>query len=165
MVAFLTKLMLLQHCSAYLVFPTLSNSIFISHHFLLAQLFCVELWHLVINTAIILTLMTRCHNSTKQHLSPRTIFLLMTGTHMLDTCPPSNSCGAVDPLWTNDVMPTRVGVVTKIIAYISFGLDDCMGLARDLKAIRCSLRTEHDFVYKYTGFYASQCKQAFCGMA
>ena len=85
------------------------------------------------------------------------------GTHMLDKCPKFKSCGSYNPLWTDDEMPKNLGVVSNVNVYAVFK-DTCKDWELPLQVIRCSWKTNNDFVYRYAGNYHKYCPQAFCGM-
>ena len=101
--------------------------------------------------------------------------LSITGTRLLNTCPPVSSCGTYSPYWSDDVPPTAVGAPATITAYMSDAPArgckfDPPNNNRKLQVMRCSLRTPHDLIYKYipSGVsgdnYVSDCIDAFCGM-
>ena len=83
------------------------------------------------------------------------------GNMMLDTCPPAYSCGTHAGMWTDDAMPTNVGIQKNINAYGSF-TKGCKSYIQSISVIRCSSKAA-DFVYKYTDPTA-YCKLSFCGM-
>ena len=84
------------------------------------------------------------------------------GTHMLDSCPKRKSCGAYYPLWTDERMPTQIGVEAIVKVY---GVDvGCKTLTRSIKVMRCSWNSPHDLIYKQTNDYTHNCIEAFCGM-
>ena len=84
------------------------------------------------------------------------------GNMMLDTCPPSFSCGTHGGMWTNDAMPTNIGVQKSINAYGSYS-SNCKYATRLISVVRCSSKAG-DFVYKYTDTNTS-CSYSFCGMS
>ena len=81
---------------------------------------------------------------------------------MLNTCPKDNSCGASLPMWTDEAMPVEIGKESLIYAYEVAIL--CKIQARAILVMRCSLDTDHDYIYKYQGEYVDTCSSAFCGM-
>ena len=77
--------------------------------------------------------------------------LYTTGTRLLNTCPPVESCGALRPYWSDDIPPTAVGATATITAYMSLvPHDSCkydpVNWNRTLQVMRCSLRTPHDLI-------------------
>ena len=90
---------------------------------------------------------------------------------MLDVCPEAYSCGARGPIWTDEVIPMEVGKMSTINSYDQFG-SYCKWSTQQLNVMRCSLDTDYDIIYKYTGYidgnnnqwYDSGCQAAFCGM-
>lgn len=83
---------------------------------------------------------------------------------MLNKCPKMYSCGTRVPIWTDDVMPTSVGVPTAISAYQQTSNDQCPGPHFALEVVRCSWKTEHDLVYRQVVASYHTCSTAFCGM-
>ena len=84
------------------------------------------------------------------------------GTHMLDSCPEFLSCGTAYPFWTDERMPTQIGVEAIVKVY---GVDaGCKGLIRSVKVMRCSWNSPHNLIYKQTTNLNSTCQYAFCGM-
>lgn len=83
---------------------------------------------------------------------------------MLNSCPKYNSCGTLDPWYTDADMPTAVGVPTAISAYEVGSVGDCPGYPQRIEVIRCSWRTDHDLIYKQVKFGFGTCRDAFCGM-
>ncbi|XP_067947119.1 oncoprotein-induced transcript 3 protein-like [Watersipora subatra] len=84
------------------------------------------------------------------------------GTQMLNRCP-TTSCGTFFPYWTEDRMPTTVGVETTISAYTRNVYEVCRKQHRvDVKVIRCS--SAADYIYRYSGPIRDSCFHAFCGM-
>ena len=87
------------------------------------------------------------------------------GNRMLTICPAEKSCGTNYPFWTNDIMPSEVGVANKVYAYGRHS-DDCRAERINIEVMRCSWNTSHDFIYKYipNDYYEYSCDRAFCGM-
>ncbi|XP_067943614.1 uncharacterized protein [Watersipora subatra] len=85
------------------------------------------------------------------------------GTHMLDRCPLPRSCGTQQPYWTDATMPSEIMVVSYIKAYGVVN-NNCRGRTISMLVIRCSWDTDHDYIYKYTDPYKTECYEAFCGM-
>lgn len=85
------------------------------------------------------------------------------GTRMLNTCPKYQSCGARWPLWTDEPMPTVVGVRSKIIVYGS-SETNCRRKTYTVEVMRCSWDTDHDLIYKQITNSGAGCQTAFCGM-
>ena len=98
----------------------------------------------------------------------------VAGTKMLNKCPKNHSCGANLPYWTDAAMPSDVGVPTNITVYGSWSDDyssNCKLHTAQVEVMRCSMSTDHDFIYRYTGVnsryntaYPSTCYLAFCGV-
>ena len=84
------------------------------------------------------------------------------GTHLLDSCPKSFSCGTIYPMWTDERMPTQIGVEATLYAYAA--TYNCKHFSYSIKVIRCSWNTPHDLIYKQTENYTVNCNEAFCGM-
>ena len=93
---------------------------------------------------------------------------LFTGRRMLNVCAPNFSCGTSYPIWTDAVIPMVVGQVSTVDAYAYCD----KRVNYQLNVMRCSLNTDYDIIYKYTGYYNgrgntwwdSSCNHAFCGM-
>ena len=85
------------------------------------------------------------------------------GNKMLDFCPERYSCGTQIPFWTDEPMPTAVGVETEIKAYGVY-LFKCKMWSENIKVMRCSWDVTDDFIYKQTANVEHNCQQAFCGM-
>ena len=89
---------------------------------------------------------------------------------MLNKCPRIHSCGSNLSYWTNDVMPKAVGIATNIYVYSSASKDgtvSCKKYSLKAQVMRCSLKTDHDFVYKFNDELEDDedlCAAAFCGM-
>ena len=85
---------------------------------------------------------------------------------MLDRCVVRNSCGAAAPKWSNAVIPMVLGKVFTVDAYTGYD----KRLTYKLDVMRCSLNTDFDIIYKYTGYlnggfvWFNSCQGAFCGM-
>lgn len=87
------------------------------------------------------------------------------GHQMLNTCPETQSCGTKIPYWTNDTMPTAVGVATKVTAYGVDSSNNCHAYRLEIEVIKCSLTTDYDFIYRQPHAYFGICNRAFCGMS
>ena len=85
------------------------------------------------------------------------------GNKMLDSCPKWFSCGGRYPYWTDYDMPKDIGLPTTITAYGVVGRS-CKHVNRKMEVMRCSWRTKHDLIYRYTDVYYIACSNAFCGM-
>ena len=87
---------------------------------------------------------------------------------MFNVCPPFKSCGTYAALWTDAVIPMVAGEVSTINAHTSCD----KSWTFQLNVMRCSLNTDYDIIYKYTGyrngaltwFDSTVCQGAFCGM-
>lgn len=97
------------------------------------------------------------------------------GNRMLNSCPKKYSCGTVFPYWTDEKMPSTVGVETTVKAYIVdeettrgwlFGRSTtttiCKSSTRELRVMRCSDKP-NDLIYK-ASMFANDCSEGFCGM-
>ena len=51
------------------------------------------------------------------------MIIYTASTRLLNTCPPVYSCGTDNSYWSDDVLPTEVGVLATITAYMSKALD------------------------------------------
>lgn len=87
-------------------------------------------------------------------------FVRRAGSHLLNTCPPKNSCGTVGGIWSDEAMPREVGVVTPITAYVSYA-NNCTYYSESVSVVRCS-HALNDVVYRYEG--DRHCYFGFCGM-
>ena len=91
---------------------------------------------------------------------------VLTGRRMLNVCPLLRSCGTYAPLWSDAVIPMLVGEVSNITAYTSCD----KRYKYQLNVMRCSMNTDYDIIYKYTGYvhgrvtWYGSCLRAFCGM-
>lgn len=85
------------------------------------------------------------------------------GNRMLNVCPKWLSCGGKNPYWTDDAMPKEIGVVTQAKVYGVVGTD-CRHVHQQVKVMRCSWKSPHDFVYRYVDTLYQSCSNAFCGM-
>ena len=88
---------------------------------------------------------------------------------MLNTCPPSYSCGAIAPIWTDKEAPDDVLLPATITVYLSVyepgePSDYCKLLTSQVQVMRCSLDSDYDLIYRYIGDYEPTCSLAFCGM-
>ena len=104
------------------------------------------------------------YNCDPQVMTPRQWFRFTgdAGNMMLDSCPPPNSCGTRGGLWTNEEMPSTVGVAAARQAFGSWE-SNCKTFYFPILVIRCSYDTPYDFIYKLNvpiGF----CPYSFCGM-
>ena len=91
---------------------------------------------------------------------------------MLNKCPKRCSCGTYAGMWTDEDMPTAIGISTNVTAYASYSLDysnNCRYATTQVEVMRCSL-INHDFIYRYINNtyynikYPDICDLAFCGM-
>ena len=85
------------------------------------------------------------------------------GTHMLDSCPKWKSCGTYYPLWTDEKMPTQIGVVNTIYIY-GVWKNDCKWVLREISVMRCSWDSPNDLIYNGLGLDTRACSEAFCGI-
>ena len=101
-----------------------------------------------------------------------TINVFIVGTHLLNKCPKYRSCGSNVGIWTDEDMPTDIGVSTNVTAYGSASRDyssNCKYVTIQVEVMRCSL-IDHDFIYRYISNnaystkYPDSCVFAFCGM-
>ncbi|XP_067931901.1 uncharacterized protein DDB_G0290587-like [Watersipora subatra] len=83
------------------------------------------------------------------------------GNRLLDTCPERFSCGTNFPFWTDEKMPTEIGVLTTINVYGRIAR--CKSLKRELVVMKCS-SAPYDYIYQQTTYYTSRCQAAFCSM-
>ena len=90
-------------------------------------------------------------------------FIGSAGNMMLNSCPPSASCGTHAGMWTDAAMPTAVGESIKISVFGSYN-DHCKYRTLSILVMRCSYDTSYDFVYRYIDPYTS-CMYSFCGMS
>ena len=83
---------------------------------------------------------------------------------MADTCPQPNSCGTRYPIWSDEEPPEEILTISTINAYtVSSG--DCKSSTLAVEVMRCSLDTDDDIIYRFTGSYLhSSCEYAFCGV-
>ena len=85
---------------------------------------------------------------------------------MLNSCPRSYSCGAINSFWSDGELPKIIGVNTTVNMYLS-GASFCKFLTRPLHVIRCSWDTSYDVIYKDgsdDSYDSSSCSATFCGM-
>ena len=91
---------------------------------------------------------------------------------MLNKCPKKYSCGSYIGMWTDEDMPTDIGVSTNVTVYGSVSTDysnNCKRHTIQVEVMRCSL-IDHDFIYRpinnryYGTKYPESCEFAFCGM-
>ena len=97
------------------------------------------------------------------------MYFIMVGTSMLNRCPPIMSCGTETAYWTNDMMPTAIGIPSHINVYGSVDLGTgelCKSYIVPAEVVRCSLDTDFDLVYKISNYTydGKGCSAAFCGM-
>ena len=85
------------------------------------------------------------------------------GNMMLNSCPPSKSCGTNGGMWTDEGMPSVVRKSIEVSAFASYG-DNCKYGFRSILVMRCSYDTDHDFIYQYNEDTTS-CFYSFCGMS
>lgn len=85
------------------------------------------------------------------------------GNRLMNKCVPQLSCGTNLALWSDDPMPTQVGVITQVNAYSQFR-DNCRypGYIKRISVVRCST-SNNDYVYRYDG--DDFCFTGFCGMS
>lgn len=91
------------------------------------------------------------------------------GNSMLSTCPPLYSCGSYQPYWTDDYMPTEIGVPTQIQVY-KVRKNNCRSFPRPVMVMRCSWNTNYDLVYKdiyssTSNGHHNPCSSTFCSMS
>ncbi|XP_067947854.1 uromodulin-like [Watersipora subatra] len=90
------------------------------------------------------------------------------GTRLQNTCPRLGSCGTQIPYWTDATMPEKVKEVVTITVYGSERRynkpDKCKLNPRPLEVMRCSNRTQFDFIYRVPSDYTEFCSSAFCSM-
>ena len=94
-------------------------------------------------------------------------FTGLAGNKMLDFCPRSKSCGTKIPYWTDEAMPTQVGVEKTIKAY---GEENgkCKAHEKTIKVMKCSVNNNDFFIYQQFYIDAKKnetCNEAFCGTA
>lgn len=82
------------------------------------------------------------------------------GNKLADWCIPHDSCGTSVSLWSDDTMPSDVGVVTAFSVYGEYE-GNCKNWAFNASVVRCS-DAAGDFAYKYDDDYG--CFLGFCGM-
>ena len=83
---------------------------------------------------------------------------IIAGSRLLNTPPKEFSCGTKTPFWSDNAMPSKVGVVKEIDIYG----DASKLLVRPLLVVKCS---SNDFVYRYVGEYNETCTMAMCAMS
>ena len=82
---------------------------------------------------------------------------------MANTCPDMNSCGTIDPIWSDEEPPEDIWTMSTMNAYIN-GWSGCKSETITIQVMRCSLESDHDLIYRYTGpYYSSDCQTGFCG--
>lgn len=82
------------------------------------------------------------------------------GSSLSNICVPPYSCMSCIGFWSNDVMPSSVGQVTRINFYGSW-TSGCKTYTQPANVIRCSSRSK-DFIYQYLG--STVCNGALCSM-
>ena len=85
------------------------------------------------------------------------------GNMMLNSCPPSNSCGTHAGMWTDAAMPSAVGESIVISVHGSYS-NNCKYRTLSILVMRCSYDTSYDFIYQYNEDTTS-CFYSFCGMS
>ena len=83
------------------------------------------------------------------------------GTRLLNRCVPAYSCGTHVAIWSDAAMPSKIGEVTKLLAFGSRG-SNCRYELHSISVLRCS-NDPNDFVYRYDG-YTEVCYRGFCSM-
>ena len=83
------------------------------------------------------------------------------GNKLADWCIPHDSCGTSVALWSDDPMPSEIGVVQPIQVYGEYE-GNCRNWALNVSVVRCSSAVA-DFVYRYDDDYG--CFLGFCGMS
>lgn len=87
-------------------------------------------------------------------------FAKAAGSHLSHECVPRyQSCGTHTPMWSDDPMPSSIGVATSFKIY-AFHRRNCKFASQAATVIRCS-DAPHDFVYRYDG--KESCHLGFCG--
>ena len=82
------------------------------------------------------------------------------GNRLTDTCPPRFSCGSIVALWSDDAMPTVIGV-NKTITVNGLFNGNCKHYdPQPVRVMKCSDKP-YDLVYKYAGNW--WCNVGFCG--
>ena len=82
------------------------------------------------------------------------------GNRLMDTCPPRFSCGSIVALWSDDAMPTVIGV-NKTITVNGLFNGNCKHYdPQPVRVMKCSDKP-YDLVYKYAGNW--WCNVGFCG--
>ena len=87
---------------------------------------------------------------------------------MSNTCSPIYSCGTENPIWTDEEAPEDVVSLAAINVYASAyqssdPLSNCKQWTFQVQAMRCSLDTGHNLIYRYIGVYRDNCSGVFCG--
>ena len=85
------------------------------------------------------------------------------GNIMLNSCPPSQSCGASAGIWTDAEMPSAVGESTEISAFASY-IGICKSKTWSILVMRCSYDTSYEFIYRYNEDFIN-CYYSFCGIS
>ena len=84
------------------------------------------------------------------------------GNMMLNSCPPSKSCGTHVGMWTDEEMPSVVGEIIEVPAYGSY-LGNCNYQTRSILVMLCSNDSSFDFIYQFNDDLRG-CNYGFCGM-
>lgn len=88
-------------------------------------------------------------------------FVGAAGSHLSTVCVPHhNSCGTVAPMWSDDPMPSDVGLAVSFNMYV-FWSKNCKLEIKKYSVIRCS-SARSDFVYRYDD-NDGHCDLGFCG--
>ena len=85
------------------------------------------------------------------------------GNMMLNSCPPTRSCGTLAGIWTDQEMPSVLGKSTEVSIFASYS-GICKYLIKSILVMRCSYDTSYDFIYRYIDSYTT-CAFSFCGMS
>mgnify|MGYP001799792884 FL=1 len=83
------------------------------------------------------------------------------GDVMLDKCVAWGSCGTAVPIYTSSVMPSDVGMITRIDLNANFNGFDCKSYNDTASVMRCSNRP-NDLIYRYEG-NTTNYDAGFCG--
>ena len=86
------------------------------------------------------------------------------GNKLADFCVPTWSCGTAATMWSNSVMPYRIGAVTQITIYAHAGPPfKCDRLRLRGSVMMCS-SVANDFIYRYDDNFNGGDHYGFCGM-
>ena len=88
---------------------------------------------------------------------------------MLNTCPPTYSCGTGYPLWTDEEAPDdKLSPATIDVYGSNYKPGDppshCNLDTYHVEVMKCSLDTDYDLIYRYIDRDFIVCAGAFCGM-